>query len=184
MPQLVALSLSIAVLGGIWAFIALKVGLLVWAGFIAWGCFFHSGGDQKALIKTICGNVYGVIVAWIALLIIFKAGVGDMGLIAICIVVAVTVFFLVIVASIDQLSVVPANVYGYAATVAWSLSAPSAGGRDAGRRRHRAAAEPGVAESRQPAGCADRLHGHRSDRRLHLRTGCGRHRQEGRRLTA
>ena len=125
MPQLVALSLSIAVLGGIWAFIALKLGLLVWAGFIAWGCYFHSGGDQKAFIKTICGNVYGVIVAWIALLIIFKAGVGDMGLIAICIVVAVTVFFLVIVASIDQLSVVPANVYGYAATVAWSLSAPS-----------------------------------------------------------
>ena len=128
MPQLVALSLSIAVLGGIWEFIALKVGFLVWAGFIAWGCFFHSGGDQKALIKTICGNVYGIIVGWIALLIIFKFGVADMGLIAICVVVAVTVFFLVIVASIDQLSVVPANVYGYAAIVAWSLSAPSAAG--------------------------------------------------------
>jgi len=128
MPQLVALSLSIAVLGTIWAFVALKTGLLVWAGFIAWGCFFHSGGDQKALIKTICGNVYGVIVAWIALLIIFKFGVADLGLIPICIVVGVTVFFLVIVAKIDQLSVVPANVYGYAATVAWSLSAPSAPG--------------------------------------------------------
>src|SRR5262245_37486685 len=128
MPQLVALSLSIAVLGAIWAFIALKVGLLVWAGFIAWGCYFHSGGDQKALVKTICGNVYGVIVAWIALLIIFKFGVGDMGLVAICIVVGVTVFFLVIVAKIEQLSVVPANVYGYAATVAWSLSAPSVAG--------------------------------------------------------
>jgi len=128
MPQLVALSLSIAVLGGIWAFIALKLGLLVWAGVIAWGCYFHTGGDQKALIKTICGNVYGIIVAWIALLIIFKAGVADMGLIPIAIVVAVTVFFLVIVASIDQLSAVPANVYGYAATVAWSLSAPSVAG--------------------------------------------------------
>ncbi len=128
MPQLVALSLSIGVLGGIWAFVALKLSLLVWAGFIAWGCYFHTGGDQKALIKTICGNVYGVIVAWIALLIIFKAGVADMGLIAISIVVAVTVFFLVIVASIDQLSAVPANVYGYAATVAWSLSAPSVAG--------------------------------------------------------
>ena len=128
LPQLVALSLSIAVLGGVWAFVSLKIGLLVWAGFIAWGCFFHTGGDQKALIKTICGNVYGVIVAWIALLIIFKAGVGDMGLVPIAIVVAVTVFFLVIVASIDQLSAVPANVYGYAATVAWSLSAPSVAG--------------------------------------------------------
>lgn len=128
MPQLVALSLSIAVLGAIWAFLALgPLGgfVLVWAGFIAWGCFFHTGGDQKALIKTICGNVYGVIVAWIALLIIFKAGVGGIqgvaGTVAIAIVVGVTVFSLVIVASIDQLSSVPANVYGYAATVAYSL---------------------------------------------------------------
>jgi len=129
MPQLVALSLSIAVLGGIWAFVALSVsGLLVWAGFIAWGCFFHTGGDQKALIKTICGNVYGIIIAWIALLIIFVAGVGNMGTLAIAIVVGVTVFLLVIVAKIDQLSVVPANVYGYAATVAWAISAPSVAG--------------------------------------------------------
>ena len=124
MPQLVALSLTIAVLGAIWAFLALGplAGIvLVWAGFIAWGCFFHTGGDQKALIKTICGNIFGIIVAWIALLIIFKTAVGGMGTLAIAIVVGVTVFFLVIVAKIDQLSAVPANVYGYAATVAFAL---------------------------------------------------------------
>lgn len=126
MSSLLSLSLSIAVLGGIWAFIALGplAGfVLVWAGFIAWGCFFHSGGDTKALTKTICGNVYGAFVAWIALLIIFRFGVGDMGVAAIAAVVAVTVFFLVIVASMDPLSVVPANVYGYAATVAYTLHA-------------------------------------------------------------
>jgi len=134
MPQLVALSLSIAVLGAIWAYLALGVlfgYVLVWAGFIAWGCFFHTGGDQKALIKTICGNIFGIIVAWIALLIIVKAGLGaDIGgnPIGAAIVVGVTVFFLVIVAKIDQLSAVPANVYGYAATVAWAVSAPSAAG--------------------------------------------------------
>jgi Protein of unknown function (DUF1097) len=130
MPQLVALSLSIAVLGAIWAYLALgplSAFLLVWAGFIAWGCFFHTGGDQKALIKTICGNVYGIIVAWIALLIIVNAGLGG-NAIGAAIVVGVTVFFLVIVAKIDQLSAVPANVYGYAATVAWAISAPSAAG--------------------------------------------------------
>jgi len=130
MPQLVALSLSIAVLGAIWAFLALgplSGIVLVWAGFIAWGCFFHTGGDQKALIKTICGNIYGIIVAWIALLIIVKGGLGG-NAIGAAIVVGVTVFFLVIVAKIEQLSAVPANVYGYAATVAWSISAPSAAG--------------------------------------------------------
>jgi len=108
--------------------------LLVWAGFIAWGCFFHTGGDTKALVKTICGNAYGALIAWIALLLIFKTGVGDAGTIAIAGVVGVTVFFLVIVASIEQLSAVPANVYGYAATVAYSLHQASAAGAAADER--------------------------------------------------
>lgn len=131
MPQLLALSLSIAVLGAIWAFLALGPldgFVLVWAGFIAWGCYFHIGGDDKALMKTIAGMAYGALVAWIALLIIVVGGVIDMGTVAVAIVVGVTVFFLVIVAKIEQLSAVPANVYGYASTVAYSLHHPSAAG--------------------------------------------------------
>src|SRR5260221_11042631 len=66
MPQLVALSLSIAVLGAVWAFLALgplSGFVLVWAGFIAWGCFFHTGGGAKALGKTIPGTAHGAFVA-------------------------------------------------------------------------------------------------------------------------
>jgi hypothetical protein len=95
--------------------------VLVWAGFIAWGCFFHCGGDQKALIKTIVGTAYGAVIAWIALLIIARLPENSMGALLPAIVVGVTVFFLVIVASIEPLSAVPAQVYGYAATVAYSL---------------------------------------------------------------
>ena len=130
MPQLVALSVSIAVLGAIWAFLALgPLGgfVLVWAGFVAWGCYFHSGGDNDALAKTIAGNVYGVVIAWIALLIIVNVPVEGLGTVWPAIVVGVTVFLLVIVASIDKLSAVPAQVYGYASTVAYSLhQAPDA----------------------------------------------------------
>ena len=92
--------MSVGVLGGIWAFIALAplAGFaLVWAGFIAAGCFFAAGGD------TIPVPALGTV--WPA------------------IVVGVTVFFLVIVASADVLSCVPANVYGYAALVGYTLSA-------------------------------------------------------------
>ena len=124
MPQLTALSLSIAVLGAVWAYLALGplAGfVLVWAGFIAWGCFFHCGGDQKALIKTIAGTAYGAVIAWIALLIITHLPENSLGALLPAIVVGVTVFFLVIVASIEQLSAVPAQVYGYASTVAYSL---------------------------------------------------------------
>jgi Protein of unknown function (DUF1097) len=129
MTQLLAVSLSIGILGAIWAFLALgplSAFVLVWAGFIAWGCFFHSGADTKALAKTIVGNAYGALVAWIALLIIVNVPVPALGTFWSAIVVGVTVFCLVILASVDLLSVVPANVYGYAALVAYSLHQPSA----------------------------------------------------------
>ena len=83
-------------------------------------------GAVNALVKTIAGTAYGALVAWIALLIIVNVPLPDLGAIWPAIVVGVTVFFLVIVASIDLLSVVPANVYGYAALVAYSLHQPSA----------------------------------------------------------
>jgi len=98
-----------------------RVGGLHWLG-----CFFHSGANTNALVKTIIGNAYGALVAWVALLIIVNVPVPSLGAVWPAIVVGVTVFFLVIVASIDLLSVVPANVYGYAALVAYSLHQPSA----------------------------------------------------------
>jgi len=128
MSQLTALSISIAVLGGVWAFLALGPlsGLvLVWAGFVAWGCFFHTGGDTAALKKTIAGNIYGAIIAWIALNIIVNVSMPALGTLWPALVVGVTVFFLVIVAGCELLSAVPANVYGYAATVAYALHQPS-----------------------------------------------------------
>ena len=130
MSELLALSVSVGVLGGIWAFIALGplAGFaLVWVGFIAAGCFFAAGGNLKALTKTIVGMIYGAIVAWIALLIIAKVPVPALGTIWPAIVVGVSVFLLVIVAAIvaaaDLLSFVPANVFGYAALVGYTLSA-------------------------------------------------------------
>ena len=131
MTPLVALSFSIAILGAIWAFLALGplAGfVLVWAGFISWGCYFGSG---KALAKTIAGTAYGAVIGWIALLIIVNVPMPALGTVWPAVVVGATVFFLVIVASIDMLSVVPANVYGFAAVVAYSLhqasAAPSTG---------------------------------------------------------
>jgi hypothetical protein len=128
MTHLVALSVSIAVLGAVWAFLALgplSGFVLVWAGFIAWGCFFHSGGDNNALVRTIAGTAYGAVIGWVALMVVVHVPAPALGTIWPAIVVGVTVFCLVIVSSIDQLSVVPANVYGYAAIVAYSLHQPS-----------------------------------------------------------
>ncbi|HEY9277788.1 MAG TPA: DUF1097 domain-containing protein [Methylotenera sp.] len=129
MSKLTALALSIAVLGGVWAFLALGPlagSALVWAGFIAWGCYFHTGGDSAALQKTIVGMIYGAVVAGVALALVVANPLGLPDAIAAPVYVAVTVFFLVIVASINLLSVVPANVYGYAATAGYALSTNTA----------------------------------------------------------
>jgi len=131
MSKVTALSLSIAVLGGVWAFLALGplAGfVLVWAGFIAWGCYFHTGGDNAALQKTIAGMIYGAVLAGIALLLVVNNPIALPAVIAAPVYVAVTVFFLVIVANVNLLSAVPANVYGYAATVAYALQTPTVEG--------------------------------------------------------
>lgn len=129
MSKLTALAVSIAVLGGVWAYIALgllgagdgTVEALVWAGFIAWGCYFHTGGDDAALQKTIVGMVYGAVIAGVALALVVANPLGLEGVVGPAVYIAVTVFLLVIVAGQNLLSVVPANVYGYAATAGYAL---------------------------------------------------------------
>lgn len=130
MSKLTALALSIAVLGGVWAFLALNplAGVaLVWVGFIAWGCYFHTGGDNAALQKTIAGMSYGAVLAGVALTLVSSGTLGGLGALAAPVIIAVTVFPLVIVAGCSLLSVVPANVYGYAATAGLALTANTAG---------------------------------------------------------
>jgi uncharacterized protein DUF1097 len=129
MSKLTALAVSIAILGGVWAFLALNplAGIgLVWVGFIAWGCFFHTGGDSAALQKTIAGMSYGAVIAGVALYLVSSGLLAALGVLAAPVIIAGTVFLLVIVAGINLLSVVPANVYGYAATAGLALTAGTA----------------------------------------------------------
>ncbi len=125
MSKATALSVSIAVLGALWAYLALGPlagSVLVWAGFIAWGAFFHSGGDDAALQKTIVGMIYGAVVAGICLQLVGTNPLGLEGAVGPAIYVGVTVFFLVIVSGVNLLSCVPANVYGFAATAGYALT--------------------------------------------------------------
>ena len=130
MSKLTALAVSIAVLGGVWAFLALGPlagNVLVWAGFIAWGCYFALGADTGALQKTIVGMIYGSVIAGIALALVGANPLGLAGAAGPAVYIAVTVFLLVIVANIPLLSAVPANVYGFAATAAYALQTANAG---------------------------------------------------------
>ncbi len=128
MSSLVALAVSIGILGGVATVLYLKVGLLIWAGFIAWGCFFHSGGTSAGLINTIICNAFGALVAWVAAVIILSFPYATTLTLPVWagIVVGITVFGLVLAAKVQELSTIPASVYGYAAVFAYLLQTPEA----------------------------------------------------------
>ncbi len=129
MSKLTGLALSIAVLGGVWAFVALNPlasVALVWVGFIAWGCYFHSGADDAALQKTIAGMIFGAVMAGVALYLVNAGALASLGALSAPVIIAATVFPLVALAGNNLLSVVPANVYGYAATAGLALTAGTA----------------------------------------------------------
>lgn len=131
MSLLVALSISISVLGGIatWAFLSAWSGpVLIWAAFVAWGCFYHTGGDEAALKNTIVGNIFGVVCAWSAALVILAIPLAATLTLPVWagIVVGISVLLLVLAAHIPSFSVIPASVYGYASTFAFLLQTPEA----------------------------------------------------------
>lgn len=67
MSSLIALSLTTAVLCGVWVYVAGIVGLLGWAGFSGCTSFFAAGGKREGLKKSIIANITGVIWAMIAM---------------------------------------------------------------------------------------------------------------------
>lgn len=115
-----ALAISIGVLAAVATFICLGTssGLLVWALFIGWGSFYHTGGSTDGLTKSAINHVWGVVVASLAL---FVAGTVAGSAIVTSIIVGVSVVVLVLGAHLPLLATIPAAVYGYASTAAYFL---------------------------------------------------------------
>ena len=131
MSKLVALSISIGILGGIAA--ALFLGplsgiFLIWAVFISWACFFAIGGDDTALKNTIISSIFGAIMAWIGLLIFLGIPLAETLTLPIWggIVVALTVTLMCLIASFTIFSSIPAAVLGYASVAAFALQTSDA----------------------------------------------------------
>ena len=127
MSSLVALALSVAVLGGVAAWLFLTVGsILIWAAFVAWACFFHSGGDVPALKSTIISNIFGVVAAWVAALVILSVPMAATLTLPVWagIVVAITIFIYILMSNIEVFASIPGSTYGYACTFGFLLQTP------------------------------------------------------------
>jgi hypothetical protein len=126
-----ALAISVGVLGAIatWLFLGpLGGALAIWAAFIAWGCYFHCGGKEQGLQSAIVNNAAGAIIAGITLVVAGMAIGGSMPAgvwPAIC--VGIGVAAMVLLANMPMFSVIPAQVYGFASVVAYTLMKDAGG---------------------------------------------------------
>lgn len=115
MDALVALAVSIGVLIAGWTYVALGPGALpVWAGIVAWGCFFAAGGKTEGLMKTLASTLSGVLWAFIALTAWNKFGGG---LPVLSILVGLAAVVMVLQAKVPTLSFIPGAFLGAATTV-------------------------------------------------------------------
>ena len=120
MNIITALAIVIGALAAVatWLCLGTSLGLQVWALFIGWGSFFHSGGKEAGFKNSVINHLWGVVVATVALWILGTVGGG---VIVASAIVGVSVVVLVLAAHSPMLSTIPAGVYGYASTAALCL---------------------------------------------------------------
>ncbi|HEX2638662.1 MAG TPA: DUF1097 domain-containing protein [Gemmatimonadales bacterium] len=127
MDALVALGLSIGILIAGWTYVALGPGALpVWAGIVAWGCFFAAGGKVQGLTKTIVSNLSGVLWAFLALTAWNQLGGGVPVL---SVLVGLAALFMVLQAKIPTLGFIPGAFLGAATAVSVVVGANGTWGK-------------------------------------------------------
>ena len=113
-----ALAAALVAAAAVLAFSALPA-LFVWAAFIGWASYDHSGASMQAAIRSSAALVFGVVMAWLVAIIV-AAHLLPAGAVASTAIVAGTASFLIVMASrLALLSVVPATFYGFASTFAY-----------------------------------------------------------------
>jgi hypothetical protein len=101
-------------------------GLFVWAAFIGWASYAHSGATPKASVRSSAALVFGVVMAW---LVAMAAAAGTLTVsapLATAISAGIASFLIVAASRLPLLAVVPATFYGFASTFAYLSLAPGA----------------------------------------------------------
>jgi hypothetical protein len=129
---LIAGSLSAALLAGVTvvAFSSLPA-LWVWAAFVGWASYDHSGANAKALLTSSVCMVFGVVMAWLVALIVAKDVLPLPSTAASGIAAGIASFVIVFVSRLTPFCDVPATFYGFACAFAFLLMMPNAFSIDA-----------------------------------------------------
>ncbi|CDX50834.1 conserved membrane hypothetical protein [Mesorhizobium plurifarium] len=129
MKLVTALAVVIGILGVVATYLfagpASTFGPQIWVAFIAWASFFGAGGTNEALVKSLAANLWGAVWATIALVLAGKFGGGGAPIVAA--IVGGTCCLMILGAHFPLLGVIPAQVYGYAATAGFGLLTGASG---------------------------------------------------------
>lgn len=116
MNMLLALALSIGILIAVWTYIALgPAALPVWAGIVAWACFFAAGGKTDGLLKTLASTLSGVFWAFVALSVANRLAPGNLAVLSLL--VGVIAAAMVLQSKVSVLSFIPGAFLGAATAV-------------------------------------------------------------------
>lgn len=118
MDSLVALGISIGVLIAVWVYVAVgmpDLGLIVWAGIVAWGTFYAAGGGMTGLQKAVASNLSGNF--WVAIALYIFGMVGDSNVLILAGLVGVVAFIFCVQAKLPLLSFIPGAFLGAATWV-------------------------------------------------------------------
>jgi hypothetical protein len=116
MPLLIALAISIGVLAVVatWLFLGPLAAfhMQIWQAFVAWACFYHSGGKIDGIKKTAICMSFGALVG--ALAVMLAGQLGALGAFAAPVAVGIGAAVIVLAAHLPLLATIPAAVYGFA----------------------------------------------------------------------
>ena len=120
-----ALAAALVAAASVLAFSAIPA-LFVWAAFIGWASYDHSGATLRAALRSSAALVFGVVMAW-AVAVVVAAGILPLSASLATAVTAGIASFLIVLASAGPiLSIVPATFYGFASTFAYLSLVPGA----------------------------------------------------------
>lgn len=122
-----ATALGVGIVGGIATMFYTSIGtILIWAGFVAWACFFAIGGDKAALKTTIICNAFGVVIASLTAIMILAVPLGpvlgDNLWTSLAVFISIVVY--ISLSRIPAFSNIPAATFGYATAFAYLVQTP------------------------------------------------------------
>jgi hypothetical protein len=120
-----ALAAALVAAASVLAFLAMPA-LLIWAAFVGWASYDHSGATLRAALRSSAALVFGVVMAW-AVAIVVAAGTLPLGAsLATAVAAGIASFLIVLASARPILSIVPATFYGFASTFAYLSLVPGA----------------------------------------------------------